>query len=303
METVSPVDRPELSARVKGVLYMSAYGVLFALVEALGGAVLAEYSPYQVVWGRYLVHLVLTLGVMLVMHKSISICSSCPAVQLSRSATMLVMPVAFVLAAGEAPARFVWTMTWLAPLVVLAWERWFRGVGVGSLDWVIGVACVTGTVLVLRPPPEVFLAGTVLASLSAASLGLYISLTGELRGDAILTSLLYTAMVPFAAMSFVVPWVWTPISPRAGLLLIGVGSFGWLALFVLDKGVRLLGAARGAPFAFLAVITGALISRETRHATVIAGAGIIGITLAGAAMRAVHAGKPHFKAKDSKNER
>jgi drug/metabolite transporter (DMT)-like permease len=287
MESVLPAGRQAFRTSVKGVLYMIAYGMLFAIVEALGSAVLADYSAYQVVWGRYLVHLVLTVGVMLVLDRSITVRSARPGIQLTRSAMMLAMPVAFVLAAGEAPVHFVWTLLWFAPLVTMAWERFVRGVSVAALDWTIAVACVAGTVLVLRPAPGTYLAGTVLALLSAVSLGLYISLTGDLRRDAVRTSLLYTATVPFAAMSFVMPSVWRPVSLRAGLLLTGIGVLGWLALLVLDKGVRLLGARHAAVFAFLAVVATALIARETGHAATVAGAGIIIVALTGAAIRAV----------------
>jgi drug/metabolite transporter (DMT)-like permease len=306
MESALPAGQQTSRAKLKGVLYMSAYGAMFPIVEALGSVLLADYSAYQVVWGRYLVHLVLTFGVMLVLDRSIRIRSACPGTQLTRSAMMLVMPVAFVLAAGEAPVDFVWTLLWLAPLVAMAWERWFRGVSVTALDWTIAVACVAGTVLVFRPEPGTHLAGTAFALLSAASLGVYISLTGELRRDAIRTSLFYTATVPFVAMSLLMPWIWRPVSPKAGLLLIAVGALGWLALLALDKGVRLLGAGQAAVFAFLAIIVGALIARETGHAATIAGAGIIGIALIGAAIRAVRRRNLRdiaLQVMDSKNER
>ncbi len=269
---------------------MSAFGVMFATVETLGSALLGDYSAYQVVWGRYLVHFVVTLGVMLALGRSISLRSAHPALQLTRSAMMLVMPVALVLAAEEAPAAFAWTLLWFAPLATMAWERWVRGVRFATLDWLFAAACVAGTALVLRPAMGTYLAGSLLALLSAASFGVYISLTGELRRDAVLTSLFYTATVPFAAMSLVLPWVWRPLSLEAGLGLVGVGALGWLALLALDKGVRLLGAGRGAVFAFVAVIASALVARETGHATTVAGAGIIGVALAGAAIRAV--GRP-----------
>jgi hypothetical protein len=86
--------------------------------------------------------------------------------------------------------------------------------------------------------------------------------------------------------------------------MIGVGTLGWLALYALDKGVRLLGAGRAVVFAFLAIIKGALVARETGHATTLAGAGIIGVTLAGAAIRTVRrTPAAALKTKDSKNER
>lgn len=285
--SVLPAERQAFRASVEGVLYMSAFGVLFAIVEGLGSTLLADYSAYQVVWGRYLVHFVVTFGAMLVIDRSITIRSAIPRLQLTRSAMMLVMPVALVLSTEEAPTTFDWSLLWLAPLVTMAWERWVRGVRLATFDWMIAVACVAGTVLVLRPALGTYLAGFLLATLSAASFGVYISLTGELRRDAVRTSLFYTAAVPFVAMCFVMPWVWRPLSLDAGLELIGVGVLGWFALLALDKGVRLLGAARAAVFAFVAVITSALIARETGHAATVAGAGIIGVALAVAAFRAV----------------
>lgn len=274
-------------AGLKGVLYMTAFAVMFAIVERLGSAMPADFSPYQVVWGRYLVHLVLTLCVMLFMDRSVVIRSARPGVQLCRSAMMLLMPVAFVIASHEARGDLVWALLWLAPLMTMAWESWFRGATFAALDWAGAFACLAGTVLVLRPGPPLAAIGTLSSLLAAASFAAYILLTAELRGDSVRTSLFYTATVPFAVLSAVMPSVWTPVTASAGLLLVATGVVGWLALYALDRGVRLLEAGYAAVFAFLAVIAAALIAREADHAATIAGAGIIGVAVVGAAVRAV----------------
>ena len=272
---------------LKGVLHMCAFALLFATVEGLGAAMSADYSPYQVVWGRYLVHLVLTLAVMLVLTRSIAIRTVRPGVQVCRSAMMLLMPLAFVTAAGEARIELVWALLWLAPLLTMALESRFRAVSFGAPDWIVALACFAGSALVLRPGLDMPLTGALLALLAAVSFAGYMLLTSALRGDSVLTSLFYTATVPFAALSLVMPVVWTPLSARAALLLAAIGVVGWFALLALDRGVRLLHAGHAAVFAFLAVVAGAFIARETGHAATVAGTGIIGVALAVAAIHAV----------------
>lgn len=282
-------------AGLKGVLYMCAFAVMFALVEALGAAMPAGYSPYEVVWGRYLVHLVLTVLVMLALSKSVTLRGSRWGVQLSRSALMLVMPVAFVHALGEASTGWVWAAVWTAPLMTMAWAGRFGAAPLDRWDWVIALACLAGTMLVLRPALPVPLAGAGLALLAAASLAGYILLTAKLGGDAILTSLLYTAIVPFLALSTVMPEVWKPLSLHAAALVIGIGIVGWCGLLALDRAVRLLDPARVAVFTFVAVIAGPVIARETGHTATLVGAGIIAVALAGAAIRAGRFGLHGFR--------
>jgi drug/metabolite transporter (DMT)-like permease len=284
--TVSLVERYTSGAGPKGVLYMSAFAVMFAIVEGLGVLLPAGYSPYQVVWARYLVHLVLTLAVMLALDRSLAIRSVHSTLQVCRSAMMLVMPVAFVMAAGAARVGLVWTLLWLAPLMAIAWAKWHGDTSLGAIDWLIALACLAGAVLVLRPGPALALTGTLFALLSAGSFAAYILMTGGLHGDSVLTSLFYTATVPFLALSLVMPSTWTPVTPRAALVFTAIGVVGWGALLALDRGVRLLGSARASIFAFLAVVVGAGLERDTDRATM-TGAGIIGIALIGAAILAI----------------
>jgi drug/metabolite transporter (DMT)-like permease len=288
MTHVGRIEGSLPGAGLKGALYMSAFALMFAIVEALGERMPAGYPAYQVVWGRYFVHLLLTLGIMLILNRSISIRSSRPLVQVCRSAMMLVMPVAFVLAAGAAGSASAWAVLWLAPLMTMAWGSRLQGLRVAPIDWIFAVTCLAGAVLVLRPDPVMPLTGGLWGLLSAASFAAYLVLTVALRGDSVWTSLMYTAVVPFLGLSLVMPAVWRPLSPRAALVVIAIGATGWLALLALDKALRLMEAAHAAVFIFLAVTASALIARDTDHVASVVGAGIIAFALIGATVRAGH---------------
>ncbi|MGQ3076253.1 MAG: hypothetical protein ACT7A5_34725, partial [Ferrovibrionaceae bacterium] len=51
-----------MTANRRAILLMLAFVLLWAGIEAMAANVLRHYSPYQVVWTRYAVHLALMLA-------------------------------------------------------------------------------------------------------------------------------------------------------------------------------------------------------------------------------------------------
>jgi drug/metabolite transporter (DMT)-like permease len=174
----------------------------------------------------------------------------------------------------------------LAPILTMAAGRWLHGTAVSLTDWVAAALCFAGALLILQPGAPLSLQSASLALLAAASFGAYLILTVALRIDSVWLSLFYTALVPFVALSALMPAVWTPVSLRAGMLLVAIGATGWVGLLLLDKSIRLLMPAHAAVFIYVQVVIDALIIHRLDETATVFGSGIVVCGLICAAMSA-----------------
>lgn len=274
---------------IKGMLFMVMFGVLWALIEFLGQAMPGGISAYQVVWSRYLLHLLLTLGLLFLVEGRPAIQSKHLGIQLARSGMMLIMPVAFICAAALAPQSSVLSVLWVAPLLVMILDRVFRKTRVAISAWLATTLCLGGTLILLQPDLKMVNTSTAWSLAAALSLALYLVLTTRIRDDSVWVSLFYTGLVPFAVLSFVMPAVWTAVTPRAALLLIAIGGIGWIALLMLDKSIRHLEPAHGAIFMFVQLLATHVIFRASVNIYAILGIGLIVVGLGMAAARGARA--------------
>ena len=61
-----------MSAGRRAMVYMAGFAFFWAVVEALAAGILRDYSPYQVVFTRYVVHMLLMLAVLSIFAQFIS---------------------------------------------------------------------------------------------------------------------------------------------------------------------------------------------------------------------------------------
>ena len=141
---------PMTGAR-RSMLLMVAFVALWAALEALAAKVGAHYSPYQVVWTRYAVHLLFMLALWGWREPATLWRTRRPGFQLTRSMLMLGMPASWVFAmnAGVASGTLM-SIFWLSPLLILAFARIFLGERAPASLWLIcGIACVGALMLTL----------------------------------------------------------------------------------------------------------------------------------------------------------
>ena len=86
-----------MSATHRSMLLMIVFAALWAAVEAVALHLSRGYSPFQVVWTRYAVHLAFMLLVWGWGTPRSLIATRRPLYQLARSSLMLVMPASFIL--------------------------------------------------------------------------------------------------------------------------------------------------------------------------------------------------------------
>lgn len=219
--------------RVVGAGLMVLLAVFWAIAELLPSFLSPGYSLYQVVWVRYVTHIICMLVVLLPRHGLSIFHTKRPGLQIGRGLLMIVMPVSFILSIGDAKAYDVLSVFWVLPLVILAFAAILQGDRPAWPVWLAGAVSVVGALFVLRPTSAV-LNATLYGLGMAVSFGLYIVLTRTLRTERTSTNLLYSALVVAIPMTFVMPSVWQPLTLRDGLLMVGVGVAGIGVLWIID---------------------------------------------------------------------
>ncbi|ERL52135.1 DMT family transporter [Halomonas huangheensis] len=250
-------DRP-----LKGIGYMLAAGLLFTMLDTGVKTLAQDYSPVQVVWARYIGHVVILLGYFLwlgrsaggAMLKTTSLTGQC-----LRGLLLLGASTFAYLAFRSLPLLQVYVINFSSPLLVtllaipllkerVSWRQalaivvGFAGVVicVGPVDW--------------RSEPAILLPfGLTLC------FALYQLTTRRFgREDHPLTSLFYAGLAGAIVSSLVVPAFWSSIDPRHLPLFMFVGLMGAGSQLTLILAMRYAPASLVSPFLYLQIIWAAL---------------------------------------------
>jgi drug/metabolite transporter (DMT)-like permease len=239
----------------RSMLLAAAFVALWAAVEALGARLEQRYSPYQVIFTRYVVHLGLLLALFGWREPASLWRTRRPLYQLARSSLMLCMPAAWIVATqlGVHPGT-VLSIFWLAPLLVLWLARLVLGERASAPVW-IATAVASGAAAVASGPgplPDARL--LVLPVGMAASFSLYVAMTRSLRSETTLANLFYTALGVVLALSPAMARLWVAPPLHDLLVMVGIGALGLAALWALDRMAAAAPVSRSAPLACLQVV-------------------------------------------------
>jgi drug/metabolite transporter (DMT)-like permease len=233
-----------------GIFWMLVTAFFFVCVHATGKLLLTRYSLVQVVWGRYIVHLILALIIMAPILTRI-IRSGNLKLQLLRSAFMLGSTTFYFAGVQFLPLTEANAINFLTPVLVVILAQPILGERVGLQRW-IGVATgFIGAMIIIRPGSGVMDVAAGIIVLSALCNACYQLSTRKIGAiDDPLTTVLYTALVGSIAASFAVPFDWRPIDLEGWLLMIAIGAFALIGHFALIKAYRLASAPTIAPFGY-----------------------------------------------------
>ena len=238
----------------RSTCYLLGFLVLWAVIELMGTLLLSRYSAFQVVWTRYLVHLVLMLAVFGWRAPGSLLSTGRPGFQLLRSMMMLIMPASWVLATWLNAQQIVIGWFWSAPLMMVVFSALFLR---ERARWSITLVALVG-----GAAAAVVFAGVSVPSGQqwlpllgmAGSFSLYVIMTRSLRDEPIRANLFYTALGVFLALTPVLPGVFkAPEGLTDVVLFFAIGALGLVCLWCLDRAVAHAPVADTAPL-FLAQV-------------------------------------------------
>jgi drug/metabolite transporter (DMT)-like permease len=239
----------------RSMLLMLAFVVLWTMVELLAADLLVRYSPYQVVWVRYGVHLAAMLLCFGWTEPASLWRTVRPTRQWLRSMLMLGMPASWIMGMqrGVAPDTLM-AIFWTSPLLIMGLGHLLLGERAPSTVWAAGaLSCFGATMLFAHWPLPLSL--ELLFPLGMAlSFSLYVVMTRTLRHEPLRVSLFYTALGVFVALTPAMPHLWVTPSRMDLLAMVGVGLLGWATLFALDRAAAAAEVSHSAPMLSLQLV-------------------------------------------------
>jgi drug/metabolite transporter (DMT)-like permease len=236
------------------MVLMALAVTLWAALEALAATMIRRYSPYQVVWTRYAVHLGFMIAVWGWREPAKLWRTRRPMFQIARSLLMLGMPASYVLARRlGVHTNELMSIFWLSPLLIIVIAAALLKEHVSAAQWLAAALGFTGVVFMLEPGAlpawRLWLAPFMMGLTFAA----YVAMTRSLRSETTRANLFYTALGVFVLLSPFMPGIW--VRPTLGdlAILIAVGLIGWVGLFVLDRMAAVAPVSVSAQFAFVQV--------------------------------------------------
>ncbi len=275
--------------------YMLGAALCWALAELSLGAIGIGYNAAQVIWSRYILHLLLIGGWAVLRGRPSLLRSRQPGLHLARGLCLLAMPFLFV--AGVVHLRspgLVWALVWWAPLLAAVLGFALRSERIAGLGWVIVCVLYAGVLLMLHPRPPTVRAALLLPVLSGASFGLFLFKPAAFRGESSLTGVFYTALAVVAPLSFAIPFVWVPFTTKAALAVVWMSLWWFGALYCIEEALNRGPVSLVAPVLWAEPVFGAALAwalaGQRPHIAAVVGAAVIVAGLLALTRVAVHGG-------------
>lgn len=238
----------------RGILWMLLTTLCFISLDTLAKYLTESYPVPQVVWARYVFHVVL-LALYLGFRLQSVMRSARPRLQWLRSVLLVGATGLFFSALSFIQLAEATAVMFVAPLIVTGLSMPLLGERVGPRRWA-GVAIgFLGALVIIRPGAAAMEPAALLALGAACCYALYQIATRVLaRHDAPLTTLAYSALVGAAASTAVVPFFWVTPDLAGWSAMVGMGFFAGIGHFALIKAFSAGPAATISPFGYFTLI-------------------------------------------------
>ncbi|MDE1163957.1 MAG: DMT family transporter [Pseudomonas sp.] len=226
--------------------------LLFASHDALSKYLSGIYPIVIVVWARYLVHTLLML-IVFVPRAGLSsvVRTRRPGLQLIRALFLIGTSLFFTTGLRYIPLAEATAVNFLAPLLVTALSVPLLKETVTRSQWAAVSAGFIGVLVIVRPGGSLFTPAILLPLSSALCFGCYQLLTRKLSEiDSPTTSNFLAGIFNTLIMSALLPFFWTAVDWRHGVLMIGLGTCGMLGHLLLTQAFRHAPPAMLAPFSY-----------------------------------------------------
>jgi drug/metabolite transporter (DMT)-like permease len=214
----------------------------------------SSYPVLQVVWGRFLFHVILAALILGPRFAILARSANLP-LQIVRSILLLATTVLFFSGVRLLPLADASAIMFTSPILLSILAIPILGEKVGPYRWAAICIAFLGALVVVRPGTGVMGVGALFLLASSFCNAFYQIITRQLRGtDDARTTLLYTGLAGAVGTSLAVPLVWTPIALGDWPLFVALGVFGCLGHFTLIKAFQSAPATVVAPFSYASLI-------------------------------------------------
>jgi drug/metabolite transporter (DMT)-like permease len=265
--------------RTIGIVLITAAMAFFILSDAAAKRLTADYQVSQIIWVRYLFHL-LAMVVVLAPFGRLSIRTARLKLQIGRSLFLLLATYCFVTGLSFLPMAEATTLLFLSPLLITALSVPLLGEHVGLRRWTAVIVGFVGVLIVTRPGLGVMHPVAAVVLIAALAAAFYQITTRKLSStDNAYTTLFYTAITGVVVFGVAVPFTWRPPTPTAWGLMVWTGIASGLGHFLFIRAHHLARVVVLAPFLYtqlvFATLVGFLVFSELPDAWTLSGAVVI----------------------------
>ncbi|QIE56818.1 DMT family transporter [Pikeienuella piscinae] len=268
------------NSNLRGVLFMLATTVIFALQDGLSKALAAEHSPIFITMWRYWAFGGVCLILLWRTGFRTGLKSGQPALQVFRGVVLALEICVAILAFHVLGLARTHAIFAFGPLLVVALSGPLLGERVGWRRWAaIGLGFL-GMMLIIRPGSEPITFEMSVAILGMVMFAAYgLATRRAARTDAAMTSFYYTGIFGALVMTLIGPWFWSTMTPFEMLMMATLCCTGMFGHYLLIKAFEAAEASAIQPFAYLqnvfSSMMGVMIFGEIISPWTIAGGGIV----------------------------
>ena len=260
-------DRTGQGQILRGILFMCLAVSLFPILNATVKYLSTDYATTQIIWLRYLGHLVFMLLVFMPKRGLRLLHTSRPGLQIFRSLLLFAATAFYFSALNYIPLANAATISFTSPFIITVLSVLMLGESVGPRRWIAVLIGFVGTVIIIRPGSDFGHWAALLVLGSATSYSFYQIFTRKLSGhDDASTTITFTAVVGVAVSSVVAPFDWITPQGWDWLLFLSLGFFGGFGHLCVVKSLDYAPASLLAPFGYVqlvgAVLLGYLVFAE-----------------------------------------
>jgi drug/metabolite transporter (DMT)-like permease len=247
---------------LRAILYMSAAGLLFPLLNAsvkyLGG----RYPILEIFWARYAGHVVFCLIAVLPRHGLSVFVSRRPGMQAWRSLLLFGASAFYFLGVQIIPLPTAAAISFVGPIIVTALSVPMLGERVGPRRWSAVLVGFVGAVVIIRPDASSVQWGAVLVLLDALLYAVYQILARKVGSlDPAAVSITLAGIGGFVISSLLLPFspIVMPEDAIDWLVFALVGIWGLLGHFFVIKAYQWGSASLVAPLCYVELIGATLL--------------------------------------------
>jgi drug/metabolite transporter (DMT)-like permease len=252
----------------------------FAGMDAISKFLVADYAVGQIMWIRCVMIFFFTWFIVRRRGLSGALRTNQPWLQIMRSLILVIESAIFVLAFRYLPLADTHAIAATSPLIVTALGVLFLGERAGPARWLAVAAGFAGVLLIIQPGLRALDWPVLLPLIGAALWASYQILTRlAARHDSPDTSLIWAALVPLIATTFVGPLGWQWPTSMAWVLMALISAIGAVGNYALIKALDYAEASAVQPYSYTllvwAAVLGVLVFGDVPDAWTLLGAAIV----------------------------
>ncbi len=267
-------DRP-----FRGIALLLAATICLGTSDATSKYLSATLPSIEIAWIRFLVFVLIMIPAMRPGSPLHALRTSRPGLQVMRSVALLGSALFFISGLRFLPIAEASAISFVSPLFVTALSVFFLKESVGLYRWLATAAGLIGVLIVLRPGSSAFDPAALFSLATAVTWAATLIMTRMMSSERAVTTMTYAAIVGFAIMSVLVPFVWVWPSWRDIFFAIVVGVSSTAGQWIVVLAFRYANASVLAPFSYTQLIwvsfLGIVVFGEVPDVWTVTGAAII----------------------------